>query len=304
MESFNITVLGTGSSIPTASRNLSGQFLNIREKYYLIDCGEGTQFQLIKYKLKYQKIDHIFISHLHGDHYFGLVGLLSSMHLLGRTKVLNVYAPPDLESIIISQIRNYNQGLNFKIIFNSLGFGGKELIMENKHITVETIKLKHRIPCNGFLVKEKIRPRTLIKESIEKYNIPVYERANIKNGADFILDSGEKIENKKMTLAGKPSRSYAYCSDTRYREAIIEQIEGVDLLYHESTFMKVHNERAKETLHSTAEQAATIAQKAKVKKLLLGHFSARYKDVKPLLDEAKTKFNNTFLAKEGQTYQV
>ena len=270
VEAFNITVLGSGSSTPTISRNLSGQLLNIRGKYYLIDCGEGTQFQLIRYKLKYQKIDHIFISHLHGDHYFGLVGLLSSMHLLGRTKDLNVYGPPELEGIINSQIRDHNKGLNYKVLFNVLGFGGQEIILDNKHITIETIKLKHRILCNGFLIKEKKRPRTLIPKAIEKYNIPVYERANIKNGADFIMESGEKVENEKMTSSPVPPRSYAYCSDTAYYESIIEHIKGVDLLYHEATFMNDLKERAKETFHSTAEQAATIALKSGVKKLLLG----------------------------------
>ncbi|HIN39838.1 MAG TPA: ribonuclease Z, partial [Flavobacteriales bacterium] len=244
MEAFNITILGSGSSIPTVSRNLAGQFINIRGKHYLIDCGEGTQFQLIRYKLKYQKINHIFISHLHGDHYFGLVGLLSSMHLLGRSKDLNIYGPPDLEGIINSQIGNHNKGLNFKVLFKVLGFGGQEIILDNKHITVETIKLNHRIPCNGFLIKEKARPRTLNQDAIEKYNIPIYERANIKNGADFVMESGEKVENEIMTSAPISPRSYAYCSDTAYYEAIIEQIAGVDLLYHEATFMNDRKERA------------------------------------------------------------
>lgn len=304
VEPFNITILGSGSSIPTLARNLSGQFLNIRGKYYLIDCGEGTQFQLIRYKLKYQKIDHIFISHLHGDHYFGLVGLLSSMHLLGRTKDLNIYGPPDLEGIINSQIRNHNTGLNFRMIFNKLGFSGNEMILDNKHIKIETIKLKHRIPCNGFLIKEKPRPRTLNQEAIEKYNIPIYERANIKNGADFVMESGEKVENERMTSAPISPRSYAYCSDTAYYEAIIKQIAGVDLLYHEATFMNDRQERAKETFHSTAEQAAMIAQKARVKKLLLGHISARYKDATGLVKEAMGVFENTVLVREGENYDL
>ena len=304
LPTFSITPLGSSSSMPTADRNLSAHFLNISERFFLIDCGEGTQFQLIKFKLKFQRINHIFISHLHGDHFFGLLGLMSSMHLLGRNRELNIYGPPDLKGLLKTQSYYAQDAFNFKINFHELGFKGNELVYEDKTITITTIKLKHRIPCNGFLVREKERPRKLKAEAIVKYSIPQFERNNIKAGKDFKMESGEVIANKLMTSDPEPVRAYAYCSDTAYREGIIEQLDGVDVLYHEATFMEAHSERAKETYHSTAKQAASIASKANVKRLLLGHFSARYKDMTPLLDEAKSVYANAELVIEGNTYEI
>jgi len=294
----------SSSSIPTAERNLSGHFINIAERFFLIDCGEGTQFQLIRFKLKFQRINHILISHLHGDHFFGLLGLLSSLHLLGRNRDLHVYGPPDLERVLNTQSQYAEGAFNYRIVFHGLGFGGNEVVYEDKTTSITTIKLKHRIPCNGFLIRERERPRTLLTEAIEKYDIPIFERNNIKAGKDFEQPSGEVIPNEDMTSDPEKPRAYAYCSDTAYNESMLDQISNVDLLYHEATFMEDMEARAKETYHSTAIQAAQIGLKAKVKRLLLGHFSARYKDVAPILEEAKTVFLKTELAEEGKAYEV
>jgi len=290
--------------MPTADRNLSGHFINVSERFFLIDCGEGTQNQLIRFKLKFQRINHIFISHLHGDHFYGLLGLLSSMHLLGRNRELNIYGPPDLDKLLKTQSQYAQEAFNYDIAFHKLGFAGNELVYEDRTVTITTIRLQHRIPCNGFLIREKERPRKLLAEAIVKYNIPEFERNNIKAGKGFTLESGEVISNELMTADPEEVRSYAYCSDTAYSEEFIKQIQGVDILYHEATFTEDHVERAAETYHSTARQAAEIAVKASAKKLLLGHFSARYKDLTPLLDEAKVVHNNTELVVEGRAYDI
>jgi len=301
---FSVTVLGSGSSMPTADRNLSGHFINVSEHFFLIDCGEGTQFQLIRFKLKFQRINHIFISHMHGDHFFGLLGLISSFQLLGRTKELNIYGPPDLENVLMSLNPYAKNALSFKLIFHALSFSGNQIVYEDKLITVTTIKLKHRVPCNGYLFREKAKPRKLLAEAIEKYDIPVFERNNIKLGKDFTTGDGEVIANELMTTEPERARSYAYCSDTAYNEKIIDQLTGVDLLYHEATFTEEYADRAQETLHSTAKEAATVASKAQVKRLLLGHFSTRYSDLTPLLEEAKAVYPNTGLVEEGKTYEI
>ena len=304
LPAFNVTVLGSSSSMPTADRHLSGHFIQISERFFLLDCGEGTQFQLIRFKLKFQRINHIFISHLHGDHFFGLLGLCSTMHLLGRNKELHVYGPPDLDKLLKTQSQYAQSSFNYKIIFHELGFGGNEVVYENKTITITTIKLNHRIPCNGFLIREKDRPRKLLDEAIEKYNIPEFERNNIKMGRDFEMPTGKVIPNELMTADPEKPRSYAYCTDTAYNERMIEQISNVDLLYHEATFTEDMVLRARETYHSTSGQAAEIASKAEVKQLMLGHFSARYKDITPILEEARRIFAKTELAEEGKTYAI
>ena len=241
---------------------------------------------------------------MHGDHFFGLLGLLSSMHLLGRSKELHIYGPPDLESVLKTQNQFAEDAFNYKVVFHGLGFAGSEVVYEDKLITVTTIKLRHRIPCNGFLFREKPRARTLLQEAIKEFDIPTFERNNIKMGRDFSSPSGEVILNERMTSDPEPPRSYAYCSDTAYNEKMIDQISGVNLLYHEATFMEDKAERAKETYHSTANQAAKIAVKAEVKELLLGHFSARYKDLAPLLLEAKAVYSGSQLVEEGRTYEI
>lgn len=304
MVPFEITILGTNSSIPTSNRFPSSQFVNISDRYFLIDCGEGTQMQLRKYKIRFQKINHIFISHLHGDHYLGLMGLLQSMHLLGRKAELHLYAPKELQEIIEIQHKHSGTHLTYELIFHPLRFNTSELIMEDDKVTVETIPLNHRIACWGFLFKEKPHLNKIKKEKIEEYIIPLEKIHEIKSGGDFITNEGKTIPNKELVELPLPPRSYAYCSDTRYTETIIPIISGVDLLYHEATFLEDLIERAKQTMHSTAKEAATIALKSNVKKLLIGHFSARYDDIIPLLEEAKTIFTNTELAKEGRVVAI
>lgn len=304
MDVFSVTVLGSSAALPTANRNLSGQLVKISNQYLLIDCGEGTQIQLRRNKISIQRIDHIFISHLHGDHYYGLIGLLSSMHLLGRTKPIHIYAHGGLKKAIEVQLEVSQARLSFEANFHFLKNESGVMLVENKHFTVETIKLKHGIPCCGFLIREVEKSRNIRKSAIEKYSIPVKDRAGIKLGEDFQTQGGATIKNEKITNDPPVIRSFAYCSDTAYSEGILENISGVDLLYHEATFMEDKKARAKETYHSTAAQAAEIAKKAEVGQLLLGHFSARYKEMDPFLNEAKAVFENVTLAEDGVEYMI
>lgn len=304
MQNFELTILGCSSATPTSTRNPTAQLLNIAERFFLIDCGEATQIQLRKFKLKFQRINHIFISHLHGDHYLGLIGLLSSMHLLGRTVDLHLYCPPELEEIIEVQFKHSQTYLRFKIVYHHHKFIANDLIFEDNKVEVRTILLNHRIPCCGFLFTEKPLLANISKETIQKYDIPVEQILAIKGGADFITNEGELIPNSNLVSNKLKPRSYAYCSDTSYDERIIEVIKGVDLLYHEATFLNEMLPRAKETFHSTALQAATIAQKAEVHQLMIGHYSARYRDLQPLLEEAQTVFSNTILSVEGKSTVV
>ena len=304
MQNFELTILGCSSATPTSTRNPTAQLLNIAERFFLIDCGEATQIQLRKFKLKFQRINHIFISHLHGDHYLGLIGLLSSMHLLGRTVDLQLYCPPELEEIIEVQFKHSQTYLRFKIVYHHHKYIANDLIFEDNKVEVRTILLNHRIPCCGFLFTEKPLLANISKDIIQKYHIPVEQILPIKGGADFITTDGELIPNTNLVSNKLKPRSYAYCSDTCYDERIIEIIKGVDLLYHEATFLNEMLPRAKETFHSTALQAATIAQKAEVHQLMIGHYSARYRDLQPLLDEAQTVFSNTILSIEGKSTVV
>jgi ribonuclease Z len=258
-----------------------------------------------RYGLRKNRLNHIFISHLHGDHYLGLMGLLSTMHLNGRNQSLYLYGPEGLAEIITLQLKYADTKLNYPIHFKELRNSSSERIFENSKITVDTIPLQHRISCNGFLFREKPKPRKLIKEKIESLKLSVAHINHLKNGHDIFNDSGQLIfKNFDLTLPAKKSRSYAYCSDTKYDESIVPIISEVDLLYHEGTFMHDMLERAEQTFHTTALQAGTIAQKAKVGKLLLGHFSNRYKDLNPLLEEAKTIFDETDLAEEGKQFDI
>lgn len=304
MQNFELTILGCSSATPTSKRNPTSQLLTIAERYFLIDCGEATQIQLRKYKIKFQRINHIFISHLHGDHYFGLLGLLSSMHLLGRTTDLHLFCPAELKEIIDLQLHASQTNLRFKIVYHFHKYIDNDLIFEDDKVTVKTVVLNHRIPCCGFIFVEKPLPYNITKEVIEKYNIPVEQIHLIKNGADFKTESGKLIPNEKLVVAKPPIRSYAFCSDTLYDERVLKIISGVTLLYHEATFLHEMLTRAIETFHTTALQAATIAKKARVKQLMIGHYSARYKDLQPLLDEAKNVFDNTILAVEGESTQL
>jgi ribonuclease Z len=304
MHNFELTILGCSSATPTSTRNPTAQLLNIAERFFLIDCGEATQIQLRKYKLKFQRINHIFISHLHGDHYFGLMGLLSSLHLLGRTVALHLYCPAELQEIIEIQFKHSQTYLKYPIVYHHHKYLANDLIFEDDKVEVRTIVLNHRIPCCGFLFTEKPMLANISKDVLKTYQIPVSQILAIKEGADFITATGETIPNKILVSHPSKQRSYAYCSDTCYDERIIESIKGVDLLYHEATFLNDLLQRAKETYHSTALQAATIAKKAEVNQLMIGHYSARYRDLQPLLDEAQSVFSNTLLAKEGESITV
>jgi ribonuclease Z len=301
---FELSILGSSSATPIYTRHPTAQVLNIRERFFLIDCGEATQMQLVRYKIKFNRISHIFISHLHGDHYLGLMGLLSTMHLQGRTNELHIYGQQDLMDIIELQLRLSQTVLRYNLIFHSVRQYASSVILEDEDMIVRTIILNHRIPCTGFLFKEKPKPRKLIVGKLQQYNIPFAFYARLKEGEDYEDDFGNIVKNEELTVSAKPPRSYAFCSDTIYDESIIEEIKHVDILYHEATFLHEHLERAQSTFHTTSLQAAMIAEKAEVKKLLIGHFSARYKTLQPLLYEARTIFKNTELATEGCVFSV
>ena len=291
-----LTILGYNSAIPTVKSAPTAQFLEMSERNFLIDCGEGTQVQLRRAKAKFSKINHIFISHLHGDHCFGLPGLVSSFQLLGREIPLHIYGPKGIKELmeVILKLTETNKG--FDLIFHELESKKSELIFEDNRVEVHTIPLKHRVYCNGYLFKEKLKSRHLNMQEIKKYpEIEICDYQNIKNGKDFILKDGYILKNEILTLPPEASVSYAFCSDTQYSESIVPIIQGVDLLYHEATFLDEMKDLARYTGHSTALEAAKIAQKAKVKKLILGHFSNRYSDYTEFEREARTIFENTFV---------
>ncbi|CAI8282368.1 MAG: Ribonuclease BN [Cryomorphaceae bacterium] len=297
--SFKLTILGCNSAVPSVERHPTAQLLNANERFFLIDCGEGTQVRLRQYQLNFQRINHIFISHLHGDHYFGLIGLICSMHLLGRNKDLHIYAHQQLKAIINLQLLASNTELNYPLFFHPISEDNDQVLYEDEKISISNVILDHTIKCSGFIFKEKKSKRKIIKDKIEQFNIPFDKYNGIKEGADWIADSGEVIKNKEITVENTPVHSYAFCTDTIYNEGLIEKIKGIDLLYHEATFKKDLADRAKETGHSTTYEAATIAKKSAVKNLLIGHFSKRYKNLDELLIESKVEFKNTYLAKSG-----
>jgi ribonuclease Z len=298
--SFTVTILGSSSALPTSNRNLTAHVLNVDERFFLIDCGEGTQLQLRKFKAKLGRLNHIFISHLHGDHVFGLPGLISSFNLLGRTQTLHIYAHPDLEKILKQFLSYFFVKFEFEIVYHPLNTKHFEQIYEDNKITVSSFPLKHRIPTCGFVFREKDRLKNIRKDAIAYYQIPVREIPQIKKGEDFITTEGLLISNEKLTLDTHPAKSYAFCSDTAYLENIIPYISNVDLLYHEATYAEEDTARASETLHSTSVDAASIALKSNAKKLIIGHFSARYKDETPLVMQARKIFPNTEAAEEGK----
>ena len=298
MEKFELHILGCGSALPTTRHFPTSQIVNVRDKLFMIDCGEGAQLQFRKSHLKFSRLNHIFISHLHGDHCFGLLGLISTLNLLGRTAELHIHSPKGLETLLTPMLDFFNRQMTYKVLFHELDTKEPMLIYEDRSLTVTTIPLRHRMPCCGFLFAEKRRPNHIIREMVDFYQVPVYELNRIKNGADYVTPEGKTVSNNLLTRPSAPSRSYAYCSDTIYLPSIVEQIKGVDLLFHEATFANEDAPRAKETFHTTAAQAAEIARKAEVKKLLIGHFSARYEDENILLQEASAIFPDTQLAKE------
>lgn len=299
MNKFEINILGCGSATPTARHLPTCQVLNIREKLFMIDCGEGTQLQYRKFHLSFSRLNHIFISHLHGDHCFGLLGLISTFGLLGRTASLTIHAVSDLEKVLRPQLDYYCKYLSFEVVFKPFDHSKNEIIYTDRSITVSTLPLSHSIPCAGFLFEETPSDLHLNGDAIRYYNVPIKELQHIKKGADYITEDGMIIANDRLTKPADPSRRYAFCSDTSYNEDMIPLIDGVDLLYHESTFLESHNARAKKTGHSTALQAATIANQAHVKKLMLGHYSSRYNNDIDFQTEAQTIFSNVILANEG-----
>jgi len=301
---FDVTILGSSSATPIFNRYPSAQLLNINERYFLIDCGEGTQLQLLRNGIKSQRIEHIFISHLHGDHYLGLIGLLSSMHLNGRKKPVYIYAPAELKEILEIQFKYSQTDIRYPIEYYFTNPEVPEKIFENQDVIVETIILEHRIPCTGFKFTQKKRLRKLLKEKVEELNLPLPAIHLFKRGFDFTDMDGKVYKSADFTTDPDVPRSYAYCSDTICNWKYMDSIQGVDTLYHESTFMHDMLDRAQETFHTTALQAAEIAVKANVKQLLLGHFSARYRELEPLLEEAKTLFPNSKLAIEGTIFEL
>ena len=299
MEKFELHILGCGSALPTTRHFATSQVVNLRDKLFMIDCGEGAQMQLRKSRLKFSRLNHIFISHLHGDHCFGLMGLISTFGLLGRTAELHIHSPKGLEELLAPMLNFFCHTLAYKVIFHEFDTRQASVIYEDRSMTVTTIPLQHRIPCCGFLFAEKARPNHIIRDMIDFYKVPVYELNRIKNGADYITPEGEVIANVRLTRPSDPPRRYAYCSDTIFRREIAEQISGVDLLFHEATFAESELARAKETYHTTAAQAGRIAVEAGVRRLVIGHFSACYEDENVLLKEASAIFPDTILAKEN-----
>ena len=302
--SFKIIILGSSGALPAYGRHPSSQFIEIQNRSFLVDCGEATQMQLMRLQANFHRINHIFISHLHGDHYLGLMGLIFTMHLQQRMNDLHLYSHRGLDEIITSQLRYSRSAPNFKIIFHRLEKGLREIIFEDDALMVETIPLSHKIRCSGFLFKEKTKPRRIDKAKLPE-GLLIQQIANLKKGDDVYDASGNILhKNEDLTLSPRKSRSYAYCSDTAFEKNIVDQIKNIDLLYHEATFVEDEETKARETKHSTAKQAATVAQLAGVNTLLLGHFSARYKDLAPILEEAKSIFPNSKLALEGEEFVI
>jgi ribonuclease Z len=299
---FSITILGSGAAIPTLKRNPSAHLLNINERLFLIDCAEGTQLQIRKYKIHFQRIGHIFISHLHGDHFYGLIGLLTSFHLLGRKEELHLYGHPMLKDIIDTQLEASGTTLIYQLIFHPLICKKKTRIFQNENVIVHAFPVEHSVPACGFLFTEKNNNRKIRKDVLNTIDIPYTEMSKIKKGKDFIDKKGKIYKNEDLTIDPPRPRSYGYCTDTAYSESLVPYVRGCDILYHEATFMQDKIEDAHDKMHSTAMEAATIALKAGVRKLIIGHFSARYDDLQPMLAEARSVFPETYLANDGDIF--
>lgn len=303
--SFNFTVLGSISALPSVNRHPSAHVLCAHEQFYLIDCGEGVQVQLKRYGFNMLRINHIFISHLHGDHFYGIYGLISSMSLMGRKNALTIYAPAPLKEIIKNHCNFFEQHLSYEIICEEIPTDSSVLIYENKVLEVYTIPLKHKIATSGFLFKEKRPGRNIHKDFIDRYKLDIYQIMALKRGDDVVVEGGELVECEKATYFPYKERSFAYCSDTSPSKEVAALIKGVNLLYHESTFLESDKKTAYATGHSTAKGAAYIASLAEAKQLVLGHFSLRYKgDLLPFLEEAKVEFESVQLAEEGKRYLI
>ncbi len=301
---MKLTILGSSSALPTSERFPSAHVLNAHERLFLIDCGEGTQMQLRKSRISFGRINHVFISHLHGDHIFGLYGLLSTLSLMGRKATLHLYAPESYDSILRSHLDDFDIHLNFEIDFVPLRGNDTVMILNDKFITVTSFPLIHRIPVFGFLFREKQKDRNIIKERIDELQIPVQRIPAIKKGEDYVCPDGKVIRNEELTLPPEEPLSYAYCSDTRYFPRLASIVRDVTLLYHEATFEKDMEDLAAQTFHSTTIDAARIALKAGAGTLIIGHFSSRYRKVDPLVEESRSIFPRTFPAIDGKSYEI
>lgn len=304
MEPFKVHILGCGSALPTLRHNPSSQVVEIRGKFFMVDCGEGTQTQLRRSKIKFTKINAVFISHAHGDHCFGLIGMISTFGMLGRTAPLHVYAPAGLREIMKKQIEYFCNGFEYEVIFHDVDTSANKIIYEDRSLSVETVPLSHRMPCSGYIFREKPTLPHILRDMADYYNVPVSQFNNIKNGADWIDNEGNVIPYTRLTKPSEPARSYAYCSDTRYMPELHEYLKGVNVLYHESTYLNEDEGMARQFFHSTASQAAQVASDAGVNTLVLGHYSARYNDESILLSEAKEIFPNSILSDEGLTIDI
>lgn len=304
MKSFKVHILGCGSALPTLQHYASSQIVEFRDKCFMIDCGEGSQMQVRHTHIHFSKIQAVFISHIHGDHCFGLIGMISTFGMLGRTAPLHIYAPAELESILNAQVELFCTGLEYNIVFHAVDTAERTVIYEDRSLIVETIPLEHRVPCCGFIFREKPALPHIRRDMIDFYNIPISQINNIKAGAGWTTPDGNFVPHERLTVPADAPRSYAYCSDTRYLPHLHELIKGVSTLYHESTYAEDNVEKARIYHHSTAAQAAMVARDANVGKLLLGHYSSRYRDESVLLDEAKAIFPNSYLTNEKLVFDV
>lgn len=304
MEKFEVHILGCGSALPTTRHNATAQVIDLRDKLYMIDCGEGTQMQYRRSGLSFSRLNHIFISHLHGDHCFGLIGLISTFGLLGRTATLHIHAFPELETLLRPQLDFFCEGMPYAVEFHPFLHGCTDIIYEDRSVSVRAFPLSHRVPCCGFVFQEKPTAAHIKREMIDFYNIPFSQINRIKNGEDYITEEGKVIPNSRLTTPADTPRKYVYCSDTQFNPNNVQYIRDADMLFHEATFAEEHLARAKQTHHSTARQAAEMARLSGAKRLLIGHYSARYTDEKILLNEAREVFANTFLAEEGRCFSL
>ncbi len=304
MTPFRVHILGCGSAMPTLRHNPSSQVVEIREKLFMIDCGEGTQVQLRRSRLGFTKVNALFVSHLHGDHCLGIIGMISTFGMLGRTAPFHIYATPEFKRVLDVQMQIFCQNLEFDVVFHPVDTTKRQIIYEDRSIAVKTIPLRHRIPCCGYLFSEKPTLPHIRRDMIDFYKIPLSQINNIKNGTDWTDEDGNRIPNARLTRPSDKPRSYAYCSDTIYMPDLYKTVRGVNTLYHESTYLSKEEKMAALYYHSTAAQAAKVANEAEVSQLIIGHFSARYEDATVLLDEAKKTFEHTILAKEGLIVDV